>query len=381
MLTEQEREAVTQAIGLFLASQSEARPVVTALVDDQQFALHLPDPPVRTPMHWARAIVEYCEADSWSHLPPWLFNLLSNLPPNWPELGPVVERIKAAPPRWVGPAASDPLDVIWLTRVGMPFVNRRALRDHIRRMSPPAAPGSGPGDKGPAVLVVTGPGRSGRSYTVELLHHLVRERRAAAMVMPAAERPPMPAVGVVAIPPKMGSSMTPELLAEQLAEVMLAPDVDLPADIATPDRMSQYLSQWVLEQATATGKEWWLVLDGLDDADLNDQTMGFVGKLAEQVALRAGAPRVRLVLIGCRPRLVDALPGDRVAREELSEIGEVDLEPFFEQLLAGSGSPSPPPTAVKLAVFLALKDLPTNGDRLPLLNLTLRQTAARVCHA
>jgi hypothetical protein len=381
MLTVAEREAVIEAIGLFLQDHDDMRAAARALVGDAQFGLDLADPPVRSPVQWARAIVAYCEADAWSHLPPWLFYLLSNLPPRWPELRPVFERIKAEPPRWVGPAVSDPVDVLWLNRVGMPFLDRRVLRDHLRHMSPPVPPGSDADDTSPAVLVITGPDRSGRSYTVELLHHLARERRAAAMIIPRPQRPPEPAVAVVTIPPKMGSSMNPERLAEQFAKAMLADEVDAPVDIATPDRMSQYLSQWVLERAGDTRKEWWLVLDGLDDADLDDRTMGFVGKLAEQVVLRTGQPRVRLVLIGCRPPLVDALPAERVAREQLGEIGEVDLEPFFAQLLAAGGSPSPPPEAVKLAVMLVLDDLPSNGDRLPLLNRALREKAAQVCHA
>lgn len=381
MLTEQERQAVTQAIGEFLAVQGSARPVVAALVDDQQFALRLPDPPLPTPMQWARAIVEYCEDDAWSHVPPWLVNLLSRLPPSRPELSVVVERIKCAPPRWIGPVADNPVDVLWLTRVGMPFVDRRLLRNHLKQMTLPTPPGPGPAGQSPAVLAITGPKRSGRSYTVELLRHLVRERKAAAMVLPLAERPADADVGVVTVPSKEGASMIPEVLADRFAEVMLAPDVDPPADIATANRMNQYLSQWVVEQAVATGKEWWLVLDGLDDPDLSDETIGFVGKLAEQVAQRAAEPPVRLVLIGCPPKLVEVLPRNRLAREELGDIGEVDLEPFFEQLLIGTGSPAPPAAAVKLAVFLVLNGLPANGDRLPLLNRKLRETAGQVCHA
>jgi hypothetical protein len=367
MLTAQEREAVIEAIALYLINK-EARPTVTALVDDYQFGLRLPDPPVRSALQWARAIVEYCDSDAWAHVPPWLFHLLSRMQPARPDLATVLDRIRVAPPRWVGPAANDPLDAIWLGRLGMPFVNRRTLREHIRHMSL--------SDTGPAVLIVTGPQQSGKSYTVELLTHFARERRIAAMALPREERPAPVAVGVVTVQRQTGASVTPMSLAIQFADVMLAPGLDRPADDATPSRMNEYLSQWVLEQAAATGREWWLVLDGLNDPDLTDDCMGFVTKLAEKVAQRTYGHRVRLVLIGCPPALVAGMSADRLASEEIGQIGEVDLEPFFEHLLVGKGIAAPPPAAVKVAVLVATKDLPNNGERMKRLNEKLRTAVA-----
>lgn len=375
MLTEQERRAVTLAIGEHLAVVGPDYSVIGALVGDIDFTIRLAAPSPPSPIQWARTIVKQCEDDAWAHVPPYLVNLLGNLPPAWPELSVVMDRIKSPPPGCIGSAANTPVDVLWLARVGMPFVDRGPLRDHLKRMRLPASTAT------PAVLAISGPAVSGRSFTVELLHHLVREDLAEAMLVPAAQRPAEGAVGVVAIPSKEGASMTPQVLADLFAEVMLAPRFIAPANADTPDRISQYLSERVFRRAIDTGHSWWLVLDGLDDPDLSDHIIGFVGKLAEQVTQHTAEPPVRLVLIGCPQKVVDILPKTRLAQETLSQVGELDLNEFFAQLLIAGGISNPPELAVRLAVFLALNDLPTNSDRLPELNRRLRASADQVCHA
>ena len=372
MLTAQEREMVTEAVALFLSNKDGMRAVVTALVDDQDFAIRLPQPSQLTPLSWARVIIDYCEDDGWLHVPPWLFNLLSRMQPARVELRPVIERIRAAPPPWIGQTRDDPLDTFWLARSGLPFIDRRLLRDHIRHMSLSAT--------GPRILVVTGPRQSGKSYTIELLDHFTREQRRAAQRLPPERRPVPVAVAMASVQRDSGATTTPFALARQLTDSMLAPAMDPPGDSSTPNRSNEYLCQWVLEQAAATGKQWWLVLDGLDDPDLTDEAGGFISKLAQHVAQGLLAPSARLVLLGFPPALVSGVSADWLASEQVGPIGEIDLEPFFAELLIGVGVKAPPPEAVKTAVFVVLKDLPANCDRMKRLNQALRESVARVCH-
>jgi len=377
MLTAQEREVVTEAVALFLSIQDQTRAVVASLVDDTDFQLRLPSPREPTPMRWARVIIDYCEADGWRHVPPWLFNLLSKMQPARVELLPVIERIRARPPSWIGCNGGDPLDTFWLGRSGMPFIDRRLLRDHIRHMALSVT-----GSRIPRILVVTGATQSGKSYTIELLDHFVREQQSAAFELPPEQRPVPVAVAVANVPRGSGATASPLALVNQLADFMPTATMEPPDGNAAPNRQNEYLAQWVLEQAAATGKQWWLVLDGLDDPDLTDEAGGFISKLAQRVARSVDEPSARLVLLGYPPALVSGVAADWLASEQVAPIGEVDLEPFFTELLIGAGAQAPLSSdAVKTAVFWALKDLPANGDRMRCLNQVLRESVARVCHA
>jgi hypothetical protein len=373
MLTAQEREVVTEAVALYLSRQDQMRAVVASLVDDQDFELHLPSPSEQTPMRWARVIIDYCEADGWRHVPPWLFNLLSRMQPARVDLRPVIERIRGRPPRWIGGNGGDALDTLWLGRSGMPFIDRRLLRDHVRHMALSVT--------GPRILVVTGATQSGKSYTIELLDHFAREQQSAAFELPPGQRPVPAAVAVANVPRGSGATASPLALVRQLADFMLTAGVTPPGDNAAPNRQNEYLAQWVLEQAAATGKQWWLVLDGLDDPDLTDEAGGFISKLAQRVARSVDEPSARLVLLGYPPVLVSGVEADWLASEQVGPIGEVDLEPFFTELLIGAGARALTPATVKTAVFVLLKDLPANGDRMRCLNQALRESVARVCHA
>ncbi|MGN9909196.1 hypothetical protein ACTMTJ_16760 [Phytohabitans sp. LJ34] len=377
MLTAEEREVVIHAIALYLDANDQPRATLTTLVDDHDFAARLPSG--QSPLEWARITVTRCEEDAWRHLPPWLYRLLSHIQITLPELDGLIQRIKAKPPEWCGPAMPDPLDSIWLPAAGMPFVNRKMLRAHLRAMCTAPEAGAGAGtSRPPAVLVVNGPEKSGRTYTVDLLEHYVRHQRVAAFDTPLESRPAPPWVALARVPRHGGSTTMPTDLTTILAEAMLVDTASKPAGIATPDRMNEYLCQWLLEEAGKTRKQWWLVIDRLHEPDLNEDTVRFVAKLAEQVARRNEEPAIRLVLIGFPPAL---LANTSSVHEDVGPIGEVDLEPFFDHLLSGATGTEMPPAAVKMAVFLALKDLPANGQRLAKLNARLRDSVALMSHA
>jgi hypothetical protein len=169
----------------------------------------------------------------------------------------------------------------------------------------------------------------------------------------------------------MGALLNPATLAVLLVDEMLGSIGDRPAGMATPERMNDYFSDWVLKKARDSKHDWWLVIDGLSDPDIPEITWKFISKLVEKVSGHKSCKVLRLILVDCpAPRLVGPA-ATQAPSETVGPIGEVDLAPFFRQLMsAPSATPINPAVALAAGV-LTLRDLPTDSTRLESLNHTL----------
>lgn len=363
MLSIQEREIIEHALAMKIAYTASPRVALVNMISQQEFALTLSLVPT-DPLALARVGIDMCIDAGWTYLPPWLQQVLRQLTQT-PEIASILARIANQQPDWNVPPPSDLFEAMWLARPGLPFLNRKSFRQSLRRLSAPT---------GPSVLVVNGDEpKSGKSYSVELLDHVLRESA------PPERRGARAPIALVKLQPGMGASLTPEVLARKIIEGInpSAPPLEQSAademEMTTPDRRNERLCHWIFNTADATGDQWWVVLDNLDDPDLPPMTRNFISKLAELVTAGKYSKKLRLVITKYPPDLVAGVNADMLEKEQLGPIGEVDLIAFFEhQFKQPDGSP-PPPLAVEVAVQLTMMNLPQDQTRLEVINRTIQQ--------
>ena len=113
------------------------------------------------------------------------------------------------------------------------------------------------------------------------------------------------------------------------------------------------------------------MIDGLSDPDIPDLTWKFISKLVEKVSAHKTGKMLRLVLVDCpAPRLVGPA-ATQAPSETVGPIGEVDLAPFFRQLMSAPSTAPINPAVALAAGVLTLRGLPTDSTRLESLNHAL----------
>lgn len=346
MLNDADRQLTVQIVATHLRFSTVPRADIFSLCPRGEFGIDLGDG--GNPRGWAEQLITMLVNDGWAHEPPWLVCVLSTLAYQYQELAPVLARVNKAPP--IGATPTDPLDDLWLDSSGTPFIDRAALRDLVRKLADPAT--------GPCVLLVNGKRKSGKSYTVELLRHWQHRRQAAAAAAPQSNGRP-PSLALVPHYRGMGASLTPEELARKIVNAMERQDAPLPERNATPNRTGHYLVDWILEQAEASGKEWWVVIDSLNDPDLLEQTRNLVSILAQCITGPIAPKAIRLILIDYPSTALHGVLLDQQAREQIGTIGEIDVKPFFSRLLSKNGPV--PDHQIETFVRFALSDVPP-GD-------------------
>lgn len=360
MLTLEEREIAERAVALAIMSKDKPRAVLLAMVADEDFQMYFPLTP-QNAKDLAREAIRMCEASGWARLPPWLQQILSKVAET-PAIKQILDKIATPPPDWKTTLLPNSFDAFWLPRVGLPFLNRSKLRQSLRRLNEAT---------GPSVMVINGPPKSGKSYTVELLRHAVHENMKPAgtdLFLPVARIP---------FQTGMGASLTPQALAEMIVSSIASspkPMPILPADqdIVTADRLNEHLCDWVIENVEETGAQWWIALDGLNDPDLTPTTRNFISKIVELLSdTGKHSKKLRLLIIDYPPEQLAGVSLDKTEMEQLAPIGEVDVESFLKQQLEELGGEPPTANALKTLVLVAMLHLPEDGSRLQALNETL----------
>ncbi len=346
MLTDKERPIVIKyLLRLFLLSGNAPGTVATLLGPEEGVRIVEPVLVQPTIGLWAVALLAACEADGWRVRPPVLYRLLEG-DPMGANITPIRERI-LNPPKGGWAAPSDPVDELVL-RTEMPFLDRHGLRDALRALTFPNSK---------AIVVVTGPSLSGKSYSAQLVDHvsvkLQKFFTARASVIPGT-----------------GASMKPFRVAKLLALSMgVTRDPDSEGAKEVDPRSLEALAMWLMAERSQTGRKWWFVLDGFDDPDIPESTHVFLQHLATEATRGISWGNVCLILLGYpkdRP-----LPNVRpfLIPEELTvdAIGEDELEAYFKFKLRLLGRKFSK-TAVTKASRLVIGAVEPGPDRLIRLN-------------
>jgi len=359
MLSLEEREIAERALALAIMNADRPRSALVSMVNETDFGLDFPLTP-QSVRDLAREAIKMCEASQWERVPPWLQQILSKVA-DTPEIKKILAKIQTPPLTWQL-NTPDPFETLWLPRLGLPFLNRLKLRESFRRLDAPT---------GSSVLIINGPPKSGKSYSVELLYHVAQERAA-----PAARGVNVP-VGLITLQRGMGASLSPEALAQMITTRINSNPKPLPqlneADSnVTPDRMNVHLCKWIIDNVNNTGEKWWLVLDGLNDPDLTPISRNFISKLVEMLSTGPYSKALRLVIIDYPADLLAGVNPDQMESERLGPIGEVDVELFLRQQLGKAGGALPSRQAVQAGVILTMLNLPEDDMRLKVLNDRLK---------
>ncbi|HEX6719180.1 MAG TPA: hypothetical protein VF088_18895 [Pyrinomonadaceae bacterium] len=360
MLTLEERDIAEKAVALQIMSVDRPRAVLLSMIAEDEFRLEFPLDPQNV-KDLAREAIKMCEASQWDRLPPWLQQILSKVARTEP-VAKILAKIATPPPNWKNTQLNSSFDTFWIPRLGLPFVDRRKVREALKDLDK---------QTGPSVLIINGPQKSGKSYCLELITHAVEEN------MKAAGKNSFIPVGRVVLQPGMGASLTPENLADKIVRTITDNPISLPIlnsgqQVVTADRLNEHLCDWIVENAERTGALWWIGLDGLNDPDLLPITRNFIAKLVEVISENGKhSNKLRLIIIDY-PREHLVRFAEQIKIEELGPIGDIDVEAFFRKQLEELGGAPPTYKQVKLGVVLTMMQLPQGPTRLQTLNDTLK---------
>lgn len=207
----------------------------------------------------------------------------------------------------------DPYQARVLPTSGQVFINRRMVREALRRMVAPD-----PGRPEPIALRVTGERDVGKSYTYELIRHIAGP------------------CGFSHARVVLEQSTTARDILEQLS-VQIAPR-ESPPDADDALKRLRYWALWVAGwiRPAPGDRWWWLVFDECEELDPGSDAVEFIAQLSIAVAemsIDAGAKRPRLVLLGYGEELDLPLPRKQVVPDAVVPVSEDDLREFFSGCL------------------------------------------------
>ena len=138
MLTHEEREIAVLAVARAVAKVNQPRAVLVSMVADEDFGfrfpLDLPDA-----MALAREAIRLCEASQWDRLPPWLQQVLTKVAQTEP-VAKILAKIATPPPDWKNTHLPSPFDSFWISRLGLPFVDRLKVREALKALNESTGP-------------------------------------------------------------------------------------------------------------------------------------------------------------------------------------------------------------------------------------------------
>jgi hypothetical protein len=301
MITLQQRGEIAENLADFIGFTRTAKDVLVTLLitpDLEKEVGFMPLELTTVPSQAEWIVGKFC-ASRW-HCRPSLMERLLTLLLNqgaFPRLGAILAQVKTG----IDPG-DKAFDTLWV-QADQPFLDRRPLRASIRELV----------DKSSRpVLRVNGASSSGKSYTTELLNHVMAEIRPDLHVVPAV------------LSPGAGPLYELDELADSMTYLM-------PKRTPFPGRSSSSyagtLCRWVVNNAKAHGGIWIFVLDGFAQQGVKLEITDFIQLLAQQVMIPEAAKHVRLVLLhfdsalsgNWRPRTMDdgPLPAALISKQEL----------------------------------------------------------------
>lgn len=309
-------------------------------------ALCSPLPPVfaeRLPLDISAArmlvtqALRICVEQGPAEQPTWVELLLTLVPDPGQEPIPTIVRRLRNPP----PPPPDPLDALLLA-TDIPFLNRAELRNRLRSIGHAQSP--------QPVLVVTGPGKSGKSYSTRLIdHYCVGHDRIVYCE--------------VSLHPGQAESTGPADVARDLVSQMGGTVAQMPPVNTSEDRWTYDLATWVLYEAVLKDRSWWLVLDGFNHPKVRADTKKFVKDLAARVTTGVAARQCRVILLGFDHAELN-VPVGKVLREEIKPVEEPEIAACIRVILNRTGKNAD----VQQLVAGVVQSLPGDESRMQVLN-------------
>ncbi|MGH9966689.1 MAG: hypothetical protein ACREBG_02485 [Pyrinomonadaceae bacterium] len=287
--------------------------------------------------------VRLCLVDSWKHAPPWLVLLLKAFPLEVADtkIAGILETLRHPPP-----PPDDLLDSTILSN-GAPFVNRTALRLHLRRLATPAA-------NTQPILVVNGTTKSGKSYSTNYIEYF------------SYIQPPI-ITYQMEFDPEMGLEMGAEQVARDLVS-MMGRSLDAKPPSSTNQKLYvRQLALWVLNEAAQSPSQHWFILDNFRGEKLRQDTRDLLIALSDRITTGVFPQRCRLILIGFDRALLTVDPG-KVDEENVGPCPPAAVEASITEILKRA----PSPVGADSISPMILANLPNGEGRMAEVNTRLR---------
>jgi hypothetical protein len=214
-------------------------------------------------------VVDACLSSRWRLNPSLLASLLQKLVNQGGKgrLAPILTRVQAQED-----PNPDPFLAQWVM-ANQPFLGRLPLRTAAKQVIENFAQ---------PILRVWGPSKTGKTYTTELLNHVMSESRVDLHVVS------------VEVTPESGPSYTVDELAQDLSLPMVNAD-------RFPERSSssyaKELCRWLIRNVHRQPGIWVFVLDGFAQKELADEVTDFIQALAQYIVKPEYSRRLRLILL------------------------------------------------------------------------------------
>ena len=337
MLSFEEQSLVVGLLADFIAPLPNQRTILCSPLP-LEFANLLPD--VSLPKGLVEEAIKICIADRFNNQPTWLERLLAGLLPGNPQVEPIILRLRNPPPA----TAVHPLDVLLLSD-DAPFLNRAKLRQRLRVLGQP--------DASKPILVVSGPTRSGKTYSAELIDNFCRSRPGLILCQ-------------VRLPPGQEEIIGARETASDLVAQLGPRKSEMPPAHTNEDRWTGELATWVLSEATSRAGDWWFLLDGFNRPGVRPDARKFIVHLADQVTRGIAARHCRVILLDFDRTALSVQP-TKVLKEEIEPVEAAEVAACVDVILKRTGTSAD----VQQVVDAILQGLPTDDTRMPVLNQRL----------
>jgi hypothetical protein len=208
--------------------------------------------------------------------------------------------------------SGDPFSVSLLRNRRRAFIDRTSLRERLKLLAE---------HDGDRVLIVTGDRLSGKSYSWYLIDHVARAHQAESYLLD---------FSAWSGPPARPTDVMQEV-ADQLGWQMRPMDPNEPADTQV-----RLLLSWFKGQLRSSGRESWLVFDGLNALTMTEEALRLIENITVSAERRAAGCELRVVLVALDRPLPQAVDG-MVLREKIGAIGVSELSAFFQNVARRAG--------------------------------------------
>lgn len=343
LFTDDERNQIETQVAMTLLADKSA---LAALIGPYH-AVRIESSSV--PVLYARNAIRYVESSAWVEQPALVVQLVKQYAV-MANFQAILDRLSTlSPPRFhTGASAWETC----LLALQLPFLGRESTRLAVRDFFPPDV-----GTPATArVLVVTGGGRTGKSFTLDYSRYV-------------ASFPGGWAVAGVDFRTQVVAQLGPAELVRQLAE-QIAPNQPLTLAPPTLEQRARWvinLTETLVSLAAASGKSWIIVLDGFRGSDVPADTHEFIQQLAAGLA---GAPLpwsvdprepppLRLLLLDYTEPL--QVENGFVRHDEAALVGPAEVMDYFRRFAAWKGWPTFEPRALEQIASFTLQKVTASG--------------------
>jgi hypothetical protein len=287
-----------------------------ANVNNQAFRDQLPD--LATPVDLAKRAVDMSLEANATRYPGALIDILNGLDPGLNnKTAEILSKVRLLLIPALVPIGQNPVAALILAHK-LIFWGRSDLRLKLQNILPVA---------GRSILVINGESGVGKTYTSELLTHLMLT--GGPMIAPV--RPPLEAGSA--------SDVSPENLAAEIVTAMglIANEPALPKRVGvTIGQFSDSLCRWLLQHVPPNGAVYWIVLDGFGMDGVDPWCRAFISRLASKMTGGVYKTRLRLILINYPADELTPVE-DHLEKEDVQPPSDDDLKSLIACVLGTHG--------------------------------------------